>query len=307
MHADLPESPDLPETTDEAVPASAAPVNSEGEGTLPAEPTAAAADTMSPAACGAKLAELFPALFQPASAAPPQPVKPIKLRIQVDIQERAPGVFTKRILGIYFSRYTTSNAYLKALTQAPSRFDLDGNAAGEIDIVHRTAAVEELARRRDIAQTKRQAEMQAQRERQRAQATQQAPAEGAANNAPPMERPPARPTRRNDERRPPGPPRSEHGPRGPRPPRPDATPRRDPRERIDRRDQPPHTAPPPAAEPAMPADPAMRERALLLRSFESSPLSKANFCALKRLSETDLDAQLTQARAERSGGSAKRG
>jgi ProP effector len=227
MHADLPESPDLPETPTEAVPASAAPVKSEGDGTLPAEPALAAADTMSPAepataaadsmspaACGAKLAELFPALFQPASAAPPQPVKPIKLRIQVDIQERAPGVFTKRILGIYFSRYTTSNAYLKALTQAPSRFDLDGNAAGEIDIVHRTAAVEELARRREIAQGKRQAEMQAERERQRAEAAQQAPAEGAANDVPPMERPsarPQRPPRRNDERRPPGPPRFEHG------------------------------------------------------------------------------------------------
>lgn len=51
----------------------------------------------------------------------------------------------------------------------------------------------------------------------------------------------------------------------------------------------------------MPTDPAMRERALLLRSFESSPLSKANFCALKRLSEAELDAQLDQARAERGG------
>jgi hypothetical protein len=37
---------------------------------------------------------------------------------------------------------------------------------------------------------------------------------------------------------------------------------------------------------------------MLLRAFESSPLSKANFCALKRLSEADLDRQLAQARQE---------
>ena len=34
---------------------------------------------------------------------------------------------------------------------------------------------------------------------------------------------------------------------------------------------------------------AVLQRALLLRAFESSPLSKANFCALKRLSEAELD------------------
>lgn len=49
----------------------------------------------------------------------------------------------------------------------------------------------------------------------------------------------------------------------------------------------------------LPADPAQRERLLLLRSFESSPLSKANFCALKRISEAELDAVLAQAREER--------
>ena len=56
-----------------------------------------------------------------------------------------------------------------------------------------------------------------------------------------------------------------------------------------------------AASPSMarPLDPAQRERALLLRAFESSPLSKANFCVLKRISEAELDALLAQARAER--------
>ena len=44
---------------------------------------------------------------------------------------------------------------------------------------------------------------------------------------------------------------------------------------------------------------ARRQRALLLRSFEQSPLSKANFGALKGLSEEALDALLAQARQER--------
>jgi hypothetical protein len=44
---------------------------------------------------------------------------------------------------------------------------------------------------------------------------------------------------------------------------------------------------------------ARRQRAQLLRAFEQSPLSKANFGALKGLSEAALDALLTQARADR--------
>lgn len=44
---------------------------------------------------------------------------------------------------------------------------------------------------------------------------------------------------------------------------------------------------------------ARRQRGLLLRSFEQSPLSKANFGALKGLSEEALDALLTLARQER--------
>ena len=66
------------------------------------------------------------------------------------------------------------------------------------------------------------------------------------------------------------------------------------------------------AEPtaALPVDPAQRERAMLLRTFEASPLSKANFCALKGLSEAALDAALALAQAERgapSGSVAQRG
>ena len=58
--------------------------------------------------------------------------------------------------------------------------------------------------------------------------------------------------------------------------------------------------------PALPLTPeqaaeaeARQQRALLLRSFEQSPLSNANFAALKGLSEGTLDALLTLARQER--------
>jgi ProP effector len=44
---------------------------------------------------------------------------------------------------------------------------------------------------------------------------------------------------------------------------------------------------------------AARQRAVLLRAFETTTLTPANFCALKGLVEADLQAQLTLARQER--------
>lgn len=58
-------------------------------------------------------------------------------------------------------------------------------------------------------------------------------------------------------------------------------------------------APPEPPAPPAPLDAAQRERALLLRTYEGSTLTRANFCALKRMSETELEAQLTLARQER--------
>ena len=57
--------------------------------------------------CAAELRQRFPALF---AGAP----KPLKLRIQADIQERAPGVFSKQALSAFFRRYTGSTGYLTA-------------------------------------------------------------------------------------------------------------------------------------------------------------------------------------------------
>ncbi|MGE5451474.1 MAG: ProQ/FINO family protein [Acidobacteriota bacterium] len=109
---------------------------------------------MSPADCGNKLKELFPALF-----GAPRPL-PLKLRIQADIQERAPGVFTKAVLSAFLRRYTGSHAYLTGLTKATQRFDLDGQPAGEITDEHRKAASDELTRRRDNKNAQRELEEQ---------------------------------------------------------------------------------------------------------------------------------------------------
>jgi sRNA-binding protein len=178
-----------------------------------AQPTSEAAAPapadLSPAACGARLAELFPALFGKG-----RPL-PLKLRIQADIQQRAPGIFTKKSLSAFLHRHTTSTAYLIALTHAPQRFDLAGAAAGELAAEHRQAAADELGRRRALHEERRAAEQAAlQRER-------------------------------NAE--------------------------------IE----------------------AHRERAALLRAFEGSTLTRANFCALKGIAEADLEARLALAREER--------
>ena len=110
--------------------------------------TASAQPQESPAATAARLAALFPALF----AGTP---KPLKLRIQVDIQERAPGVFTKQALSAYFRRYTGGTAYLLAVSKGKQRFDLDGQPGGDLTEEHRKVAADELTRRRTNANAKR--------------------------------------------------------------------------------------------------------------------------------------------------------
>lgn len=198
--ADTPAPADIPVPADDAqASAEAAPPP------VPAPDNASPASpaTLSPAETAERLKSLFPALFA-------GPAKPIKLRIQADIQERAPGQFTKAALSAFLRRYTGSTSYLIVLTRAPQRLDLDGQPAGEISAEHRQAAVDELARRRSVHDARRQAE----------EASRQAEEAGR------------------------------------------------------------------------------RERALLLRTFESTTLTKDNFCALKGLAPEALDAQLAQAREE---------
>jgi ProP effector len=111
--------------------------------------------TLSPEVCAQMLKQRFPALF---GGAP----KPLKLRIQADIRERAPGVFSKAVLSAFLRRHTGRTAYLIALTRATHRFDLDGAPADEISDEHRQAARDELARRRALSES-REALLEAQR------------------------------------------------------------------------------------------------------------------------------------------------
>jgi len=278
--ADAPAVADAPPVEAQAVsePA-AADAAAETAAAPDAAPATPAAPDLSPAATGARLAELFPALFVGPDGKGTW--RAIKLRIHADIQARAPGQFSKRTLGIFFSRYTTTTPYLKALA-APGaqRHDLDGQPAGEIAEEHRVLAAEEVARRQAIAAERRAAFRKP--PPRAAQAT-------IENEAPAPREPRAPRESGHDGRRDSAPRR---GPPGPRPTaRHDAPARRDAR--------PSTHSEPPAPQAALPADPAQRERALLLRAFESSPLSRANFCALKRISEAELDAALAQARVER--------
>jgi ProP effector len=128
----------------------------------PAEPAApgapAAPAAPSPADCAQQLRQLFPALFSGAA-------KPLKLRIQIDIQERAPGQFTKQALSAFFRRHTGSTSYLIAVSKAAHRFDLDGQPSGEVSAEHRQAALDELARRRANQQSRIELEEQQRRNR----------------------------------------------------------------------------------------------------------------------------------------------
>lgn len=275
------------------------------------------------------LAKHFPALFGA------DVVKPIKLRIQADIHQRAPGVFTKKALSAFLQRHTTRTAYLRALVaEGATRIDLDGQPVGEIAAEHRDAAGVELERRRAIVEAKKHAEREAARaSRHDARPLRsprpplispQAQVSHSASQAT-GERPAARggarsvqPAASDRPDRFPRPAQSVHASRRSRPPEPGGQRSSDrPGESGSGAPQRPHKPPPerklaratkqePLTVPAMPMTPeqaaeaeARRQRALLLRSFEQSPLSKANFAALKGLSEAVLDSLLTLARQER--------
>jgi len=108
--------------------------------------------------CAQMLKQAFPALFTGSA-------KPLKLRIQVDIQARAPGVFSKQALSSFFRRHTGSTSYLLAVSKATNRFDLDGAPSGEVSDEHRKVALEELARRRGNQESRRALEDQQRRNR----------------------------------------------------------------------------------------------------------------------------------------------
>src|SRR3990167_2953127 len=128
----------------------------------PAGPAAAVAPAPRPEPSVADTARLlarhFPALFGAGV------IQPIKLRIQTDIHQRAPDVFTKKALSIFLQRHTTGTAYLRALVaEGATRIDLDGQPVGEVAAEHRDAAGVELERRRAIVEAKKHAGREAAR------------------------------------------------------------------------------------------------------------------------------------------------
>ncbi|MFM2329975.1 MAG: hypothetical protein RLZZ494_2078 [Pseudomonadota bacterium] len=291
---------------------------------------------LSPADCARELKQLFPALFDGAP-------KPLKLRIQADIQTRTQNRFSKKLLSVVLSRHTGATGYLVALTKATHRFDLDGQPVDTVTDEHRQVAQAELDRRRAITAERRAAERAAQKPAG-------APGEGAAEAV--EARPPRgeRPARGN---RPAGAERSERGPRGPRRPegasaggaaRGERRGPRDGQQRPARGERParPAGAPEAASAPLTPEQqaeraarqaarnaernaerearkaaapaaagaedtPERRQRATLLRDFERTTLTAANFCALKGLSLASLEEQLAMARKESGDGGGARG
>lgn len=220
--------------------------------------TAVSVPDLSVPDCAARLAELFPALFAA------QPPRPLKLRIQADIQQRAPGVFTKRALSAFLHRFTTGNPYLKAMAESSERFDLDGHSAGALDDVHKQAAIAELQRRRALRDERRAAERSAQR-----------PAKPAV--PPPLRDPQATPAAQEQSPRPP-----QRRPQSQRPQRP-------PTRQVDAQ----------AYQLSEAEGAARAARAALLRAFESSTLTTVNFCVLKRVDAATLESTLAVAREER--------
>lgn len=268
-----------------------------------------------PAAVAAELATCFPAVFSPGRP------RPLKLRIQADIQARMPGHFSRKLLGVVLQRHTTSTGYLKALATQPDRIDLDGQPAGPVDPAHREAAAAELERRRSLRPARPAGRPPAAGPRPaagrgRPEATTPAP-EGDGRSGPAPSRPARPPAEPRDRPRPgrrpaaegtaapsgaaprrPPPPSAPRAEGGAPPPARDRRVRERPPEPRGPRPGPREPRPDPAA--ARPAlEPAQAERAALLRAFETSSLSRANFCALKRLTEPELDSLLAQARAER--------
>ncbi|NUZ04803.1 ProQ/FINO family protein [Piscinibacter koreensis] len=111
-----------------------------------------------PADAGPRLRALFPKLFG-------NPPKPLKLRIQQDIQQQAPGQFSKQALTAFLRRYTGGHGYLVALANGKTRFGLDGEPAGEVTAEHRQAAIDELGRRRANRQARIELDEQQRRNR----------------------------------------------------------------------------------------------------------------------------------------------
>jgi ProP effector len=98
---------------------------------------------------------------------------PLAIAIDKQIRARLPEV-DRNILRATLAMHTQSSAYLRQVAKATSRFDLDGNATGEVSEVHRKHAETLLQNRAtkatELRKAQQELERQAQREKEQADA-----------------------------------------------------------------------------------------------------------------------------------------
>lgn len=93
---------------------------------------------------------------------------PLAIGIDKQLLARMPGL-DRKTLRIALGLHTHSTRYLKAMSKATVRVDLDGNPAGEVPEAHRTHAEETLRERFRKEAEQRKAQRQAQREAEAAE------------------------------------------------------------------------------------------------------------------------------------------
>jgi ProP effector len=97
---------------------------------------------------------------------------PLAIAIDKQIRVRLPDI-DRNTLRATLAMHTQSSAYLRQVAKATSRFDLDGNASGEISEVHRKHAETMLQNRAakavELRKAQQELERQAQREKEQAE------------------------------------------------------------------------------------------------------------------------------------------
>lgn len=101
---------------------------------------------------------------------------PLAIGIDKQLMAQLPEV-DRKTLRIALGLHTNSTRYLKAMSKATARVDLDGNPAGDVPEAHRTHAEETLRERFRKEAEQRKAQRQAEREAEEAERAAQRRAE----------------------------------------------------------------------------------------------------------------------------------
>ncbi|WP_353571550.1 ProQ/FinO family protein [Candidatus Albibeggiatoa sp. nov. BB20] len=74
--------------------------------------------------------------FPKAFVSPPEPARPLKINIHLDIRERCAEEFSNRVIARALKLYAKNKNYHACLTANSKRIDLDGNECGEVTKEH---------------------------------------------------------------------------------------------------------------------------------------------------------------------------